>query len=306
MDKKNQRPRYRLQPHTAKLLGLDVKPHYNKYTLTPEQEKRYFEEIKTEPIKRLFFDIETSRMVFEVKDWAVRREKRMSYEDVVKESKIICISYMWEHEGIVRNLRWDKNLCDKKMLIDFNRIINEADEVVGHNGDNFDIKITRTRSLYHRIPFRINIRSLDTLKKARRYFRFPNNKLDTIAKFFGVGAKIEHEGIKMWDKVEDGDKQALIDMVKYCDMDVVVLSDVYFVMQNYVKHNSHAGVLTGGYKHECPSCGGNNSTLLKNNFTAAGTIKRLMECNNCGYDYEISNTAYRHMLEMQSNLNPVL
>lgn len=304
MAKKNQRPRYRLQPHTAKLLGLEIKPHYNKYTLTPEQEKQYLEEIKTEPIKRLFFDIETSPMV--VYSWRVGWKLNIGTHNIIEDWKVICISYKWEHEDIVRNFTWDKNQCDKKMLEDFIKVANKADEIVAHNGDRFDIKKIRTRCIFHRIPMFPNYRSLDTLKKAKSGFNFNSNRLDYIAKFLGVGAKLEHEGFDMWVKCMQGDKQALIDMVKYCDMDIIVLEDVFFVMQNYMKHNSHAGILTGGYKHECPNCGGDHTILLKNNFTAAGTIKRLMECTTCGYDYEISNTAYRHKLEMESNLNPVL
>jgi hypothetical protein len=299
---KNRIPRYKMKPEVARKLGLTPNKS-NKYRLKPETEKQFLMMSQSEGIKRLFFDIETSRFVFLVKDWAVRYDRRLTYEDVVKESKIICLSYKWEHEDKVHNLRWDENLDDKQLLLDFVDIINSADEVIGHNGDRFDIKKTRTRAIYHRIPFRPVIRSLDTLKKARTHFSFPNNRLDTIAKFLGVGAKVKHEGLPMWDKVENGDMEALEQMVKYCDGDVVVLEDVFLVMQNYITHNTHVGVNNGGYKHECPNCGGESSKHIKNNFTATGTIKRLMECNTCSYNYEISNSAYRMMLEMQSMFN---
>ncbi len=38
--------------------------------------------------------------------------------------------------------------------------------------------------------------------------------------------------------------------------------------------------------------GSDKPTLLKNNVTAAGTIKRQMECESCEYVYEISNSSY--------------
>jgi predicted PolB exonuclease-like 3'-5' exonuclease/rubredoxin len=301
---KKKRARYRIKPHTAKLLGLTVKPHDNRYDLSPEQEKEYLEKYKTEPIKRLFFDIETSPMI--VYSWRVGWKLNIGTHNIIEDWKVICISYKWEHEDIVRNLTWDKNQCDKKMLQDFIKIANKADEIVAHNGDRFDIKKIRTRCIYHRIPMFPNYRSLDTLKKAKSGFNFNSNRLDYIAKFLGVGAKLEHEGFDMWVKCMQGDKKALEDMVKYCDMDIVVLEDVFFVLQNYIKHNAHAGVLTGGYKHECPNCGSDKADLLKNNFTAAGTIKRLMQCNTCDYTYEISNSAYRNMLELKSNIIPQL
>lgn len=295
--------RRRLKPSIALKLGCKLNKS-NRYRLSDKQLKKLHELSQGIGIKRLFFDIETSRMTLQIKAFSIKYEQRISYKDIVEDSKIICISWKWEGEDKVHNLRWDKDHCDKELLKQFIPIMNEADEVIGHNGDNFDIKIVRTRAIYHRLPFRVNMPSLDTLKKARSYFRFPNNKLDTIAHFLGVGAKIEHEGIRMWDKVERGDQKALDDMVEYCDMDVVVLEDCYTVMENYVKHNHHAGVHDGGYKHECPVCGSEDVKHIKNRVTAAGTLKRLMQCNSCDYDYEISNSAYRTMLELQANIIP--
>jgi uncharacterized protein YprB with RNaseH-like and TPR domain len=295
--------RRRLKPSIALKLGCTLNKS-NRYRLSEKQLKQLHDLSQGVGIKRLFFDIETSRMTLQIKAFSIKYEQRISYKDIVEDSKIICISYKWEGEDKVHNLRWDKNHCDKELLKAFIPIMNEADEVIGHNGDNFDIKIVRTRAIYHRLPFRVNIPSLDTLKKARSYFRFPNNKLDTIAHFLGVGAKIEHEGIRMWEKVERGDKEALDNMVEYCDMDVVVLEDCYTVMENYVKHNHHAGVADGGYKHECPVCGSEEVKHIKNRVTAAGTLKRLMQCNSCDYDYEISNSAFRTMLELKSNIIP--
>mgnify|MGYP003535176998 FL=1 len=85
-------------------------------------------------------------------------------------------------------------------------------------------------------------------------------------------------------------------------MDIVVLEDVFLTMQNYIKHNIHAGVINNNLKYSCPCCGSENTTLIKNNVTAMGTIKRLMECDDCGYNYEISNSSYINYLKFK---NPV-
>jgi uncharacterized Zn finger protein len=70
-------------------------------------------------------------------------------------------------------------------------------------------------------------------------------------------------------------------------------------MQNYIKPNTHAGVINGNLKYSCPSCSSENVILLKNIVTAMGTIKRLMECQDCGQVYEISTSAYKLHLEMK-------
>ena len=37
-------------------------------------------------------------------------------------------------------------------LLTLLKIANQADEIIGHNGDRFDIKKVRTRCIYHRVP----------------------------------------------------------------------------------------------------------------------------------------------------------
>ena len=297
MSKKSKRPnRHRLNDFIANKLGLKLNKS-SRYDLSKEQKKQYLE-LDMHNIKRLFFDIETSPMI--VYSWRVGWKLTIGTDNIIQDWKIICISYKWEHEDKVRNLRWDKDMDDKQMLIDFIKIANQADELIAHNGDRFDIKKIRTRCIYHRIPMFPKYRTLDTLKKAKAGFNFNSNRLDYIAKFLGVGAKLEHEGFQMWVKCMQGDKQALNDMVSYCDMDIIVLEDVYLTLQSYIQHNTHTGTHNGGLKHSCPSCGSEHTTLLKNNFTALGTIKRQMECDTCGYSYEMSNAAYKNQVLLQN------
>jgi DNA polymerase III epsilon subunit-like protein len=293
----NKNQRYRLPPETAKRLGLDVKST-NRYTLHKELEAKLFG-YDQEKIKRLFFDIETSPMI--VYSWRIGWKLTIGSDNIIEDWKIICISYKWEDEDDVHTLRWN-NKCDKQLLIDFIKIANQADEMIAHNGDRFDIKKIRTRCIFHRIPMFPDYKTLDTLKKAKAGFNFNSNRLDYIAKFLGVGAKIEHEGFNMWVKCMQGDQQALNDMVRYCEGDIIVLEDVFIVMQNYIRNNTHTGSHNGKLKASCPNCGSEDVALLKNEITAMGTIKRRIECSPCGYVYQISNSAWRTFLEMKSNL----
>lgn len=283
--------------HIAKKLGLSINKA-KRYRLTDKQKKEFFD-MDIFPVKRLFFDIETSPMV--VYSWRTGYKINIPTENIVEDWKIICICYKWEGEEKVHTLKWDKNQCDKEMLKKFVKVLNDADEISAHNGDRFDIKKVRTRCIFHRIPMRQKYRTFDTLKKAKSHFSFNSNRLDYIAKFLGVGAKLEHDGFDMWVNCLKGDEKALKDMIEYCVMDIIVLEDVYFAIQNYTKNNTHAGTLNGGLKCSCPNCGSEDIDLLKNNYTAMGTIKRLMGCNTCGYEYETSNTAYRTYLELRKS-----
>ena len=293
----NKEKRYVIKNDNIALkLGLTLNKS-KRYRLKDYQEAELFN-FDIQDVKRLFYDIETSQ--YEVRTWRIGYKINLSYENVKKLAKIICISWKWENEDKIHNLSWDDDMNDKQMIQEFIQELNKADEIVAHNGDRFDIKWIRTRAMYHRLPMNAYYRSLDTLKKAKAHFNLPNNRLDTIAQFLGVGAKVKHEGVKMWDEVQDNDRTALKDMINYCNGDIIILEDCYFVMQNYIKHNIHIGVNAGGEKYTCPACGSENVILYKNNFTAIGTIKRQMECNVCSYSYETSNAAYLKFLELNT------
>lgn len=286
----NGNKRYRIQPSIAKILGLELNKN-NRYRLDAETEIRFKKlRDKSKQVKRLFFDIETSPNIGYF--WRTGYNLNITPENIIEERRIICISYKWESEEEIHTLTWDKNQCDKKMLKEFISVANHADELIAHNGDRFDIKWIRTRCIYHRIPMFPNYKTLDTLKKAKSGFNFNSNKLDYIAQYLGVGAKVKHSGFDMWKGVMMNDKTALSEMVRYCEGDIIVLEDVFLTMQSYIKQNTHAGVLNNNLKYSCPCCSSEQITLLKNNVTAMGTIKRLIECNDCNYNYEISNSSY--------------
>jgi DNA polymerase III epsilon subunit-like protein len=297
MRKLNKSNQYHLKPDLARKLGITKINKSNYYRLNVKQIEALFN-LDQAPIKRLFFDIETSP--YKGYFWNAY-PKFIPSEMVEEEMKVICISYKWEGSDKIERLTWD-NGDDKKMIQDFLKIMKEADEIIAHNGDRYDITVLRTRAIYHRLPMMPKYRTHDTLKKSRSGFKFFSNRLDYIAQFLGVGAKVKHEGFSMWKRCMAGDEKALEDMGTYCDGDIVVLEDVYLVMQNYVINNTHAGTHNGKLRASCPSCGSEDIQLYKNDFTRMGTIKRKMECNSCGYHYDISNAAWRTFLEMKQQL----
>ena len=142
-----------------------------------------------------------------------------------------------------------------------------------------------------------NYRTLDTLKKARQYFRFANNKLDYIGQFLNVGRKLDHEGFELWEKVAAGDEEALNKMVQYCENDVILLEDAFFVLSPFINHNNNFAVLTGGKRWECPECTSSDVKMFRTYSTPLGVIRRKMKCNDCKKEYPISNKIYMSMLE---------
>lgn len=248
--------------------------------------------------KRLFFDIETSFNIGWF--WRAGYAQNINPDQIIHERKVICISWKWDGDHQVHNLTWDKNQCDKKMIKEFLKVMNKADEIIAHNGDRFDIKWLKTRALYHKLPALPRYQTLDTLKVVKSNFNFNSNKLDYIAKFLGVGEKMETGGIDLWKEVIlNNNKKALAKMVAYCDQDVIVLDKVFQAIKNYVPHKHHFGVTNKGHKFSCPECGSVHVRLSKESTTAAGTPRKHLKCKKCDKNYTVSANTYSKLLEFK-------
>ena len=241
--------------------------------------------------KRLYFDIETSPCIGYF--WRPSYKANIPYRNIIQESAIICICYKWEGRDKVHALTWDRG-DDKAMLEKFVKIAEKADEIVGHNGDRFDMKWVRARCIKHQIPMLPKYITVDTLKGARGQFLFNSNRLDYIAKFLDVGGKIETGGFDLWVDVMNGKRKALRQMVEYCKNDVVILEKVYDRMKNYLPHKSRP--VGDDPSHACPECGNPNPALNKSYRTPAGTIRRQMRCI-CGKNFTISNKMFMVLLD---------
>lgn len=246
-------------------------------------------------LKRLFFDIETSPVF----GWFWRTgQQYVNYKQILEDKKIICVSYKWQYEDEVHTIKWDSKQSDKALIKKFIKILGEADEIVAHNGDRYDIKEIRTRAIQEGVLMFPKYRTFDTLKKSRKYFNFHSNKLDYLGEVLNLGRKLDHEGIDLWLKVCDKDKDALDRMVKYCEQDVILLEDVFHALSPYVDHNTNHAVHIGGYgdKWKCPNCTSSEVSLCHTDTTPMGYIKRHMKCDKCKKQYHVSNKTYLNYL----------
>jgi len=235
-------------------------------------------ELKTKR-RRLFFDIETSPNIGLF--WQAGYKQKIDYSNIIQERAIICICYKWEEEKEVYSLQWDSKQNDKKMLQAFVEVANQASELVGHNGDKFDLTWIRTRCLFHEIEMFPTYTTIDTLKVSRSKFRFNSNKLDYIADYLGMGRKIKTE-FSLWkDILLKSDKAAMEKMIKYCKKDVVLLEKVFKRLSGHIEPKTHYGVLFGGDRGSCPECGSDDLRRMVKRTTATGLKKIQYQCNTC-------------------------
>lgn len=229
--------------------------------------------------RRLFFDIETSPNLGTF--WEAGYRKTISYDDIIKERAIICICYKWEDDKNVSSLNWDKKQCDKKLLQEFIKVANQAAELVGHNGDRFDLAWIRTRCLFHRIEMFPTYRTIDTLKISRSKFKFNSNRLNYISSYLGFGNKIKTE-FSLWkDILLRNDRKAMVKMVTYCKKDVDLLEKVFKEFRMHIEPKTHYGVQFGGDRGDCPECGSDDLRISNRRTTAKGTKQIQYQCKTC-------------------------
>jgi predicted PolB exonuclease-like 3'-5' exonuclease len=255
---------------------------------------------KPRKIRRLFWDIETSPNIGLF--WRAGWKLNIDCDNIIKERAIICIGWKWEDEKEAHILHWDDNQDDKTMLAAFLKVANEADEMVHHNGDKFDLPWFKTRCLFHGLIPLPEYKCADTLQWARRKFYFNSNKLNYIAQFLGMGAKLKTE-FGLWkDILLKKCPKAMAKMCKYCKRDVILLEKVWQKLSQCANHKTHAGVLMGGDKWMSPRDGNTNVKLNKTRVTANGTKQYQMQDLVNGTYFTIGEAAYRAYLKAKQSV----
>lgn len=188
--------------------------------------------------KILIFDEETSHNLgffFGV------REVDIHPENILIHWYIFCISYRWYGQKKINNIsitdfplfKKEKH-SDIELLKAFSKILNEADYLVGHNIDRFDVRKFNARLVMNGLPPTKHTKTLDTLKMARRYFGFNHNSLGAVAVALGYKGKIQNEK-GLWLKCFHGCTKSFKKMIRYCNNDIDINTFVFEKLMPFVK-----------------------------------------------------------------------
>ncbi len=210
-------------------------------------------------LKILHYDIETAPMLSY--NWKPKTEwinKEMSIRDVH------LISWAAKWDGIKGTPKTDflnpdevaDNLDDVRIVNSLADLIRQADIIVAHNGDRFDLPKVNGRVALAGAEALGPVDTIDTLKLSRASFGFGYHNLDYLAEIFLGEHKIKTDW-SWWEDVMKGDVKAMARMVRYGRKDVVLLERVFHAIIPYVKtlrrlydSDPTEGVIT------CSYCGG--------------------------------------------------
>jgi DNA polymerase elongation subunit (family B) len=169
---------------------------------------------------------------------------------------------------------------DKLLVKELWKLFDEADIIVAHNGDRFDIRKANARFAYYNLPPPSPYKTIDTLKIAKRYFNFTSNKLDSLGEHLGYGRKLVHTGFNLWKGCMSGDAKSWKHMVEYNKRDVVLLEQIYKHFLPWVVNHPNVSVLKE-VPDGCPNC--SSTDLEKRGFGINRTGKyQKYQCKGCG------------------------
>jgi len=122
---------------------------------------------------------------------------------------------------------------------------------------------------------------VDTLKIAKKHFKFLHNKLEHINKELGLTTKIETEGFRLWKKCSEGDEASLQTMLEYNEGDVLALEDTFYKLQPYMRF-FNAALYNEIEEKQCRICGSTNLEESKKFYLTPAGKWKMYRCKNCG------------------------
>ncbi len=170
---------------------------------------------------------------------------------------------------------------DRVVAEKLHQLFVEADAIVAHHGDRFDLPKLQSKFLKHDLGPVPKMTQIDTRKQAARVFGAPGQSmsLKALAEYLGFGTKITHQGFELWRDCMKGDPKAWTTMEKYNRHDVVLLERLYERLLPFID-TPNKGFWDKGVT-VCPSCGSLDLSKRGVRRTAVSEFVRF-SCGNCG------------------------
>lgn len=190
------------------------------------------------PPKILLLDIETAPL--EVFTWGLW-DQQVWIDQIKHDWFMLCWSAKWLFDTKVY---WESITSSEALKRDDKRIskslwkmVDEADIIIAHNWDAFDIKKMNVRFIKNWLWVPSPYITIDTLKTARKTFKMTSNKLNYLCKFLWLNVKKETGWFNLWKESIEWNKKSLSLMLEYCKNDVVILEELYMKLRPYMKNH---------------------------------------------------------------------
>jgi hypothetical protein len=271
----------------------DILKKENSFIKTPNAIRKAFKRYSDSPQildknkkpKILVFDIETAPL--EAMVWGIW-DQRIPLNMIKKDWCVLAWAAKWLGDDPSKTVYMDTfkqkdKRDDKKILEKIWQMLDEADFVVGHNSNSFDIKKLNARFLLHGMKPPSSYKKFDTKILAKRHFSLTSNKLEYIThKLCTKYKKLKHSkfpGTDLWIQFLAGNKEAQKEMQEYNIYDVLSLEEAFLKILPW----ESANLFEHYYNSEITVCTCGSIHFTKKGFyyTTSGKFQKYV-CKNCG------------------------
>jgi hypothetical protein len=228
-------------------------------------------------------DIETAPTIAYV--WGLWKVN-VGINQIIQPTFMISWSAKWlgekkvHYRGLGELGRAIKPEDEKRLLPSLHKLLNEADLVVTHNGNNFDLKHIDAAFLRAGMQPTLPYRSVDTLREVKVRFKFLSNRLDYLLTTLSLSEKMENEGFELWSKCMAGQRTAWRTMERYNKKDVTILEELYLRLRPFMKNHPNLAVYEDGEEMVCV-CGSKEFRNKGYYYTNLSKFTR-HQCKKCG------------------------
>jgi len=169
---------------------------------------------------------------------------------------------------------------DCRIVTDLWTLLNDADIVIAHNGDAFDIPKINSRFILNGLPPTSPYVTIDTKKVSAKQFGFSSNKLDALAIYFGFKVKLDTT-FELWAECMKGNETALAYMEEYNRHDAELLEEVYLRLRPWINSHPNVAMYIESEVPVCTHCGSDHLVLETKDYVTQTGKYNVYRCG-CG------------------------
>ena len=157
-------------------------------------------------------------------------------ETTFSNQPIVLYGAIADQFGDVRGFVKGRDITNDKVLVhDIAAALSDYDLWVTWNGKLFDVPVLNGRLRYHGLQPLPLIKHIDAMYYATgSSMRIGRRSLQSVSEYFDVPNRKTPLSVRIWDKAMSGNKEAYNLIAEHCDMDCLVLRDIFNVLKTQV------------------------------------------------------------------------
>lgn len=227
----------------------------------------------------LLLDIETAPHIAYV--WNAWKQN-IGQKQWLEKGHVMSFASKWLGDDEIMYVE-NRKSNDKNIISILYDLLDQADIVVAHNGQRFDLPVILGRGVVHGLTPPSPYFIVDTFQTARKELRIVSNSLANLCEELGLTQKKDHKkfpGFELWLECLRDNDEAWEEMKDYNIADVISLEELYLRLRPYMKN--HPNVVRSNEEVRCAKCGSANIQWRGYYYTRTGICYRRFVCLDCG------------------------